>query len=212
MKRLLPGLAAASVLAGGLAFAAGGDRCPMMDGSRPHHGCPMHDCPMDSRGDDGPGGPMGGMGPMGGSGLMHGPERLLGPLGDELKLTDEQRAKIRESLDAARPGMDRLRDEMRSTGQELARIAPDDKAYDATVATASRRMGDLTTQMIQKASELRSRVHAVLTAEQRKQMTEIRSRMIERMEERREWREQRRGKMRPGAAPDPKAPSKPEAG
>ena len=33
--------------------------------------------------------------------------RVLGPLGDELKLTDEQRAKIRESLDAARPGMDR---------------------------------------------------------------------------------------------------------
>jgi len=210
MKRLLLGIAAAGALACGLALAAGGDRCPMMDRDGPRHECPMDDCPMHSRG-EGRGGPMGGMGPVGGSGLMHGPERLLGPLGDELKLTDEQRTRIRESLDAARPDMDRLRDDMRNTRQELARIAPDDKAYDATVATASRRMGELTTQMIQKASELRSRVHAVLTPEQKQQMSDIRSRMMERMKERRERREQHRGKQHPGATPDPKALSKPEA-
>lgn len=210
MKRLLLGIAAAGTLAGGLALAAGGDRCPMVDGGSTRHECPMRDCPMHSQ-EDGRGGPMGGMGSMGGPGLMHGPRELLGPLGDELKLTDEQRSRIRESLDAAKPDMDRLRDEMRGTGQELARLAPDDKAYDATVATTSRRMGELTTQMIQKASELRSRVHTILTPEQRKQMTDIRSRMMERMKEHREWRHQRRELQRPGAAPDPKAPSKPDA-
>lgn len=182
MKRLLLGIAAAGVLTAGLAFAAGTDRGPATDGDQPRHECPMDDCPM-----HGPGkwhhGPMDGMGPMGGPGMMHGPARLLGRLGDELKLTDAQRSKIRELLDAARPEMDRLHDEMRSAGQELARIAPDDKTYDATVATTSRRIGELTTRMIQQASDLRARTHAVLTPEQKTQLAAIKAKMMERMKD-----------------------------
>lgn len=203
MKRSTIGWMAASLLAGGLAVAADTDRCPMMSGDAAAYECPMHDCPMQKhRGKHG--------GPMArGVGTMHGPGMLLGRLGDELELTDEQRAKIKTLLDETRPEMERLREEMRSTGRALAQLSPDDKAYDATVATASRRMGELTARMIQQRSALRARTHAVLTAEQKTRMAELRTKKMERMQQWRERREQRREhedmKPAPQAQPQPAA-------
>jgi Spy/CpxP family protein refolding chaperone len=227
MKRVLIGLTAAGLLAGGLTLAAaaehspkGGDsaaqECPMRDGRK--HDCPKHDCPMhDSHGKH-HGGPkggrqgmMGGMGPMGDFGMMPGPGMLLGPLGDDLELTDEQRTKIKGLLEASQPGTDQLRDEMRSNGEQLAKIAPDDKDYDATVATTSRRMGELTTRMIQQRGALRAKVHAVLTPEQKTQLAERKTKMLERRNERREWREQRREHLHEGMGPGPMPQARPEA-
>jgi len=200
MKRSLIGWMTAGVLASGLAFAAGAERCPMMGGD-----AAAYDCPMQKHGGKH-------RGPMGkGGGMMHGPGMLLGHLGDELKLTDAQRTKIKTLLDESRPEMERLRDEMRSTRRELAQLSPDDKAYDATVATTSRRMGELTTRMIQQRSALRASTHAVLTAEQKARMAELRTKMMERMQERRERREQRRERRHEGMQPGPQAQPQPTA-
>lgn len=196
MKRSLYGWMTAGLLASGLAFAAGGGRCPMMGGDDAAGECPMHEHGGRHHG------PMGMVG-----GMMHGPGMLLGHLGDELGLTDEQRAKIRSLMDESRPELDRLRDEMRSTGRDLARLSPDDKAYDATVATLSRRMGELTTRMIQQRSALRAGAHAVLTTEQKARMAELREKMMERMQER---REQRREHRHEGMKPGPQAQPKPQ--
>jgi Spy/CpxP family protein refolding chaperone len=198
MKRSLFGWMTAGLLATGVAFAAGGERCPMMSDDAAAQDCPMHDRPMHERG-----GKHRGSMDRGGPGMMHGPGMLLGRLGDELALSAEQRTKIKALMDEARPEMERLREEMRSTSRELAQLSPDDKAYDGSVATASRRMGELTTRMIQQRSALRARTHAVLTAEQKTQMAEIRKKMMERMQERRERREHRHEGMQQGPQTKP---------
>lgn len=178
-------ISAAGLLAGGLALAAGDAPAPGKDDT----GRCAHQHGKYGHGPDGMrmGGPGMGMG-MGMPGEM-----LLGRMGDELKLTDDQRTKIRGIVEGSRPEMDRLRDEMRSVGARIADANPDDKGYDGTIAQSARRMGELTTQMIERTSAVRAQVHAVLTPEQKVEAEKMKARMIERWKERRESRDERRG-------------------
>lgn len=206
-KRTLLTISAASLLAGGLALAASDAPAPGKEDSArcAHHGYGKH--AHGKHGHDGMrmGGPGMGMGVPG--------EMLLGRMGDELELTDDQRTKIRGIVDASRPQLDQLRDEMRTVGARIADANPDDKGYDGTVAQSARRMGELTTQMIERTGAVRAQVHAVLTPEQKAEAAQLKQRMQQRWEERRDSRGDRRGPPGMGGdMPPPPPPAPPAAG
>ncbi len=191
-KRILLTLTVAGLLASGVALAAS-DAAPSgkADGDGREHHHEKH-----GRGARGPDGMR-----MGGPGEM-----LLGRMGDELQLSDEQRTRIRGIVDASRPEMDALRDEMRTVGARIADADPDDKGYAGAVSQSARRMGELTTQMIERSSAVRAQVHAVLTPAQKAQAAKLKERMQQRWEERRQSRDARRGPPELDDGPPPPAP------
>ncbi len=165
-KSLFAATAVAALLTA-TAFAAGGR----------HDGGGMHD-----RGPP----PMDGMGGMG----MH--PGMLDRMADELDLSDAQRQTIRGLFESARPAMQANRDEMRKNAELLRNTEPGDKDYQSVVERVSRASGELASRAVSDGAQLRARVWAVLTPEQRvkaKAMGDkMRSRMAERMKERREGR------------------------
>lgn len=85
----------------------------------------------------------------------------------ELDLTQEQRMKMRELNEASRPKMEELRSQMRVQRQKLRDADPGAKGYDAAVASAAKRIGELTAQLTQQRAEQRRQAWQLLTPEQR---------------------------------------------
>lgn len=139
-------------------------------------------------------GPLGpdimGPGGMGGAGMgMH--PRMLDRMAKELSLTDEQRKKIQGLFEAARPAMEKRREQMRADAELLRKTEPGDKDYSAVVQKVSRNAGELAASGVTEAARLRADVWAVLTPEQRSKARELGDQMRDRMKERREMRRER---------------------
>jgi len=66
-----------------------------------------------------------------------------------------------------RPQMDATRSQMRIERQRLRDASPGSRDHAATVAAASKRIGDLSAQAAQQRGELERKVWQVLTPEQR---------------------------------------------
>ncbi len=164
-KSLFAATAVAALLTA-TAFAAGGrhDRGGMHDGGPPMDG-------------------MGGMG-------MH--PGMLDRMADELGLSDAQRQTIRGLFEAARPAMQANRDEMRKNAELLRNAEPGDKDYQAVVERVSRASGELASRAVGDGAQLRARVWAVLTPEQRVKAKEMGNKMRDRMAERRAERMNKR--------------------
>lgn len=181
-KSLFAATAVAALLTA-TAFAGGGR----------HDGGGMHD--------RGP--PMDGMGGMG----MH--PGMLDRMADELSLSDAQRQTIRGLFESARPAMQANRDEMRKNAELLRNTEPGDKDYQAVVERASRAAGELAARAVSDGAQLRARVWAVLTPEQRVKAREMGNKMRDRMAERRAERMNRRHEGRPPQGGTPPAPPSP---
>ncbi|MFO1428143.1 MAG: Spy/CpxP family protein refolding chaperone [Steroidobacteraceae bacterium] len=180
-------------------------------------------------------GPGMGMGMHGGPGMhdggpdMHGPRHDLGPPGmgmgmgmmgrgmnehfaQVLGLSDAQRQKIRAAYEAARPGMQQLRERARQNAEKLRSAKPGDKNYDSVVAEVARSAGEIASQMVRDGAKLRAQVWSELTPEQRIKAEALRDDMRLRMKERGGARwggERHRGP--PGAMPPPAPPAPPAA-
>jgi len=98
------------------------------------------------------------------------PRAPLGRLADDLRLSAEQRQSIRGLIDAARPTFAQLERELRAAAELLAKTPPDDPAYPSVVATVRQATAELAAEAVLEASALRSRIHGVLSAEQRSRL------------------------------------------
>ena len=131
---------------------------------------------------DGPG-PFAGGGPG-----MHGPdgfggphlERFLEHAASWLDLTEEQEAQIQAIVEAARPGMEALREQTQSQRQAFHESF-DPAAFDeAAVRAFAAQQSVLHTEMMVQGMTTWSQVYQVLTPEQREQLDEHRQRMQDR--------------------------------
>ena len=147
----------------------------------------------------GPDGPMmPGMGPEGrrmpGRGMEgaggRGVERMM-RMARELGLSPEQRNQLRGLMQAARPKMEDLRGQIRAETRKIRDADPGAKGFDALVASSSKRVGELTAQLVQQRAQMQRQVWQMLTPEQRTKADVMkagakkrRDEMAERMERR----------------------------
>lgn len=117
---------------------------------------------MRGRGGDGP--PMPGRG-MRGPGGARGEAMMR--MARELDLTPAQRTQLRGLMDAARPKMEELRGQIRAEGRKLREADPGAKGYDALVASSSKRVGELSAQLVQQRAQMQRQTWQLLTPEQR---------------------------------------------
>ncbi len=109
----------------------------------------------------------------------------LARIADKLGLTPEQRRMLRVYYERAKPGFERLRQQMRADRDLLSRTRPDDGADQGIVASVSQSAGETAAQLVLAGSQLRSEVFGVLTPERKTALTALKA------ERRVEWAERR---------------------
>ena len=112
-----------------------------------------------------------------------------------LELSDQQRQSMRSIMETAGPDMKSLHQQMRANAEKLHRITPDDKNYASVLAQVSGDNGKLTTQMIAKKADLRAKLYAVLTPEQKTKLAAMKAK----------WREHEHEPMHHGPRGDGKS-------
>lgn len=136
--------------------------------------------------------PRGMHGPMGGPGMMPGAGtmglHMLDRMSSELGLSDAQKQTIKGLFESSRPDMERMGQQARDNAELLRSTKPDSPDYKAAVARASRTAGELASEAVNHAANLRAQVWNVLTPEQRVKLDAMREERVERFRERRESR------------------------
>lgn len=122
----------------------------------------------------------------GGAGMMPGfiNPGILKHIGDEIGLTDTQRATIKSYFDAARPQFEAARAQMHANAQLLANTKPDDPNYANVVAQVSQSAGQLASQLVTDGSQLRSQIWLQLNATQRTKLLAIEASFHDKMQQR----------------------------
>jgi Spy/CpxP family protein refolding chaperone len=88
-------------------------------------------------------------------------------------LTDQQRTKLTQLRETQRESGRTLHDEMRQNRRALRKAMQDGSAE--TVAPLARKQGDLVEQMILRRFQMKEKVNAILTEEQRQQLQKLRA-------------------------------------
>jgi len=110
--------------------------------------------------------------------------RMILRMADALELTPQQRGKMTELVETVRPGMNKLARDIRAESQRLRNLDAGDTKYASESAAIARKMGELTTSLVQQGADLRGKMWQVLTPEQRKRAETMRERVRERMKDR----------------------------
>lgn len=110
--------------------------------------------------------------------------RMIERMGDALELSPQQRGKITELVATARPEMRKAMRDIAAESRRLRNLSAGEAKYAAESATIARKMGELTTGLVQQGADLRAKVWQVLTPDQRKKADTMREQMRERMQER----------------------------
>jgi Spy/CpxP family protein refolding chaperone len=110
--------------------------------------------------------------------------RMLMRMADALELTPQQRGKVTELVETARPVMAKTSRDIRAESQRLRNLDAGDAKYASESTAIARKMGELTTSLVQQGAELRGKVWQVLTPDQRKRAESMRDRMRERVKDR----------------------------
>lgn len=116
-------------------------------------------------------------------------------LANELGLSSNQAAEVKNLMDEARQSMLKLREARDRAKSELDGLFKADPLDDQAIMAAAEKLAQVNAEMTMAMAKGRLAVNAVLTAEQRARMYEIRQKAMERFKERREGR---RGHGRPG--------------
>ena len=111
-------------------------------------------------------------------------ELRLEHMADHLDLTDEQRASVKNILEAAKPEIEAVRDQARTNREAIQALDPADPAYEAELNNIALSNGELATTGTLLAVRVRSEVHAVLTDEQIAKLERGKERMKKRMQRR----------------------------
>jgi Spy/CpxP family protein refolding chaperone len=127
-------------------------------------------------------------------------QMLLGRMGEQLNLTEEQKTAIQKIAEESRTAVQENREAVRVAMQNLNDAA--EKGDEAAITVAGKAAGDaLTKQAIQRA-QVTKKINAVLTADQLKQLEEMKTNMRQQMQQRREQMQQGEGP-RQGRGPRP---------
>jgi Spy/CpxP family protein refolding chaperone len=110
--------------------------------------------------------------------------RMILRMADELELTPQQRGKMTELVETVRPGMTKISREIRAESQRLRNLDAGDSKYASESAAIARKMGELTTSLVQQGADLRGKMWQVMTPEQRKRAETMRERARERVNDR----------------------------
>lgn len=125
------------------------------------------------------GGPMGHHGGPHGDGFGMGMDGGFGPVLRQLDLTDAQEKSVRDILTQARPDMQKMHEQMHSLIETFQRTLPDDPKYSSVVAQTTRDSQQLAASVVKQVSDLRTKIYAVLTPEQKSRLPELMKKMAE---------------------------------
>ena len=100
-----------------------------------------------------------------------------------LGLTDAQRASMKSILQAARPAIKDLHEQMRANFKLLQQTTPDDSNYAQLVARVGQENGALTTQLINARSKVFSQCYALLAPDQKTHLAELQAKRAKWIEE-----------------------------
>jgi protein CpxP len=129
------------------------------------------------------------------------PAARLQRMADELGLSPDQRKQVRDIYESARPQTEATRSQLRVERQRLRDADPGDRNHAATVAATSKRIGELTAQMMQQRGEMQRKVWQVLTPEQRAKSGTMRAEARDRRSAEAERLERRARELRGGNTP-----------
>ena len=104
----------------------------------------------------------------------------------ELGLTDAQRAKVKSIVEAARPAMQDLRDQLQANARTLRQTSPDDKNYSQVVAKISQENGALVSKLTTQRSGLYAQCYAQLAPIQKTRLAELLARHEKMLQEHKE--------------------------
>lgn len=123
------------------------------------------------------GGPPGFGGPdeFGGPGLPF-LEHMLPRLAEELNLTDAQRSQIQAILDEETPAIEAMRERLRDAHQAFRESHPPGEFDEAAVRAFAESQSQTHVELMVAGARTMSRVHNVLTPEQREQLQQMRGR------------------------------------
>jgi protein CpxP len=105
-----------------------------------------------------------------------------------LDLTDDQKAKVKEIMEANKSANQPIREQMKANHQKLADLKG---IFDeAAIIEIAKNQGDLTAQMILARQRVRSQIFAILTDEQKTKAEELHERMMKRFKDRENFSQQ----------------------
>lgn len=93
-----------------------------------------------------------------------------------LDMTEEQKAQLRDVLDAARPEADRLADAMIDNRQAMKTLRKSETFSEDEIRAIADQQGRLTADMIVLHARVRSQIGAILTPDQRERLEKMRKR------------------------------------
>ena len=96
-----------------------------------------------------------------------------------LNLTDEQKAKVKEIMDASRVSVEPLREQARTNHEKIAGLGTDGKFDQAQVEAIAAEQGNLTAKLIVEKEKAKAQIFAILTDEQKAKATEMNSKFQE---------------------------------
>ena len=104
-------------------------------------------------------------------------EHMLDRAAAHLGLSDEQKARIKAILDAEKPTMQTLRDQLKANHQELEAATANGAFDEAQVKAIAARQGETTAALIVEREKVKSQIFAILTPEQRQKAEQFHQRM-----------------------------------
>ncbi len=122
-----------------------------------------------------------GMGPFGGA---RDPGMMLENMADHLDLSDEQRATIEGILEASKPEMQALREQVKANREAIQALDPNSASYDAELNNIALSNGELATTGTLLAVRVKTEVAAVLTDDQKAKLERGKERMKKRFKNR----------------------------
>lgn len=120
-------------------------------------------------------------GPGPGFGLGN-PELMFEHMSDHLDLDAGQRDAVHNILEAAKPEIEALREQVRANREALQALDSNDPAYATQLNNLALSNGQLATDGTLLATRIRTEIDAVLTDEQREKLARGKERMRQRLE------------------------------
>lgn len=101
-----------------------------------------------------------------------------------LDLTDEQKAQVKQIMEASKAKTQPLRESLNANRQKMKEVTANGAFDEAQITSLATEKGTLSVQMSVERARLKSQVFALLTAEQKAKAAEMESRMKDRFKAR----------------------------
>lgn len=110
-------------------------------------------------------------------------DHMIGMALRGLDLTDEQKAKVKEIMDASRTNVEPLMKQMHDNHTKIAGLGSDGKFDQATVEALATEQGNVMAKLIVEKEKAKAQVFALLTDAQKAKAVEMRQKFEERMKD-----------------------------